>query len=364
MSILPCLPPEVLKHIIDFVEDVATQKNISLTSRQFNGLVSGKLWSVTRLNGPEGISVIRDLPIQELNITGIGFTASDFSIISTMNGLRSLDISSGGSFSFFASADITDTGMVHLAALTRLEVLNISGCGKVGPAGLEAIASLPLKELHVSMCRCNDSHLKVIGKITSLSRINLSHNRDITDAGMALLVSLNRLQNIDISCCDKITHSGLSAIGCLPIKCIVITGICSDLHLKVISKFDSLIRLTIYNSNKVSDVGLTHVSGLTKLQYIDIGMCTNITPTGLSAITNIQALCFRYVCSDSHLAMISKFTNLMKLDISFSHDVTDVGLARISSLSKLQHLNINGCEKITPTMEPLEPLEPSERLFL
>ena len=83
---------------------------------------------------------------------------------------------------------ITDQGVAHLKQLKYLVDLNLSSCG-ITNTGLEHVAVL-----------------------SRLVRLNLSYCNRITDQGIRLLKPLANLRYLDLQGCIKVTHSGLVKI--------------------------------------------------------------------------------------------------------------------------------------------------------
>lgn len=86
-----------------------------------------------------------------------------------------------------------DPDLAHLAALRRLEALDLSECANVTDEGLAALAGL-----------------------RRLESLRLPHR--ITDAGVQRLAGLSRLRALDVSCSREVTVEGLTALRGLPLE--------------------------------------------------------------------------------------------------------------------------------------------------
>jgi len=329
MSTCPILPLELHQCIIDLIDDVATLKNVALTSKTFYSLVCKRIWSVTRLRRLDGLLAIKHLPVKELDLSDLECSDSHLAVVATMNGLASLNIST--SVKTLVSSWTTQ-GLEHLKALSALEVLDMSGCVRLTPGCLKHIQHIPLKELRVDNCRFNDEHIKVIAEIKSLVVVSLI-NDYLTDIGMGYLSSLDQLQNLDISACRQITPVGLRSIANLPIQTLSMQSCCSDGHLEVISMFSTLKELSICHSRHISDAGLTYICALKQLDYLNINFCTSLTLAGLDAISNspIQKLSMRCVIYSIRDIVglddvLQKFSNLKKLDV---HDIRTIPFEKL-----------------------------------
>jgi Leucine rich repeat/Leucine Rich repeat len=102
---------------------------------------------------------------------------------------------------------VTDAGVAHLAGLTKLRVLNLSGTD-VGDAGLSHLSRLTnLRELRLSATSVTSGGLAHLRGLTNLQMIDLS-GTSITDAGLVHLSGLKGLRVLDLSN-TRITDAGL-----------------------------------------------------------------------------------------------------------------------------------------------------------
>ena len=62
------LPPEILHHILSYIDETNSLKMLSLTSKSMYNIVNKKLWKTLRLQNPAGLEVIANLPVQNLFI--------------------------------------------------------------------------------------------------------------------------------------------------------------------------------------------------------------------------------------------------------------------------------------------------------
>jgi hypothetical protein len=93
---------------------------------------------------------------------------------------------------------VTDAGVAHLAGLTKLRVLNLSGTD-VGDAGLSHLSCLTnLRELRLSATSVTGDGLAHLRGLTNLRVLDLS-GTSITDAGLVYLEGLTGLQTLDLS---------------------------------------------------------------------------------------------------------------------------------------------------------------------
>ena len=87
MAEFPKLPIELCAHIITYMDSLSDMKNVSLTSKLFNSIVSRKMWKMTRLRKAKGLRVIKHLPIEVLDISNLYCEDSHMKLVGQMSGL-------------------------------------------------------------------------------------------------------------------------------------------------------------------------------------------------------------------------------------------------------------------------------------
>ncbi len=134
--------------------------------------------------------------------------------------------------SFTSAPEVTDSGLIHLAEMHKLEGVclfskGITGVGLVHLTGLKRLKSLDVSGW------ATDAALEHISKLTRLERLQLCEAVDITDTGLADIAKLTNLRSLEIG------SGGWFASG-------------------------------IQNCMKVTDQGLVNLHGLTKLELLDL----------------------------------------------------------------------------------------------
>jgi F-box and leucine-rich repeat protein 14 len=117
------------------------------------------------------------------------------------------------------------------------------------------------------------------------------------------------------------------------------------------AKGQKITSLRLRFCQRITDVGLAHLSALTSLTHLDLSYCDQITDAGLAHLTPLRSLtglgltfCDRI--TDAGLAHLTPLSSLMKLHLSGCSQITDAGLPHISALRSLTQLSLNYC-KIT-----------------
>jgi RNA polymerase sigma factor (sigma-70 family) len=148
------------------------------------------------------------------NLTGSGFSA-----LASIPSLRGLSVTcknvadSGLSalphfpaLREFMPMDVADTGFRHVGACRELEALHCMYCPEMSDRATAHIAGLSkLKTFQVWSANISDNSLEILGKIHSLEHVRFYNCHAITDAGLAALANLPRLNELDIKKLENVT---------------------------------------------------------------------------------------------------------------------------------------------------------------
>ncbi|KAL3670149.1 hypothetical protein V7S43_004464 [Phytophthora oleae] len=141
-----------------------------------NGVRSLKALNISNTeisdNGAAGLAKLKELRILRLDAPGI--TNRALANLSFLSGLEKLDL---------FGANITDNGLMHLVPLHKLQELSICG-GNIGDRGVG-----------------------LMSKLTSLTSLNLSQNRNIRTKSLFYLRALTGLR------CLNLSNTGISALS-------------------------------------------------------------------------------------------------------------------------------------------------------
>lgn len=164
----------------------------------------------------EGLRHLSD-GLHNLKILNLSFCASITDIglkhLARMGSLRELNLQSVDT--------ISDLGLAYLAENnSRLTILDVSFCNKVGDQGLLHISQglFNLRSLSIKGCPITDEGLGRIARtLTDLRALNIGQCDRITDKGLSLVSEhLHKLLRIDLYGCNKITTVGLEKVMQLP----------------------------------------------------------------------------------------------------------------------------------------------------
>jgi len=144
-----------------------------------------------------------------------------FLALSRMPALRTLGVSCQqvsdealAAFSEFPSLreltpiDVTDPGFRHIGRCDKLERLSCMYCRETTDVATEHIGSLQLRSYYAGLTQITDRSLEILGRMTSLERIELYECLHVTNAGLVFLSTLPRLQQFEVSGSPRVTHKG------------------------------------------------------------------------------------------------------------------------------------------------------------
>ena len=238
--------------------------------------------------------------------------------------------------------NISDEGLRHLAGLTNLRTLVLTG-HKISDKGLEhlvnltnlenlgldftqvtteGIARLPagahLRQLWLYGPSVKNSTLTRLDALTSLDTFYLEHS-GVTDAGLAPLARLSGLQVLSISDCPAITDAGLEYVRNL-----------------------NCLKELILDRALVTDDGIQELRGLRKLTWLSLDT-TMIGDAGVACLANLSSL--RYLnlngtpVSDAALSNLAQLPRLRYLTLSHTQ-ITEEGASALRRLTGLKRLTI------------------------
>jgi Leucine-rich repeat (LRR) protein len=153
----------------------------------------------------EGASVVKNWKhLKKLNLRGTRITDSTLEMLEGVPSLEWLDI---------GWAEVTDTGLDHLAALSNLKWLTMGG-NKLTDASLQFLRQMPqLEYLDIGGQQRTDSGLwsvllsetgmQSIASVTGLRELRME-GRNVTGRGLELLKPLAKLERLDLQGCKRL----------------------------------------------------------------------------------------------------------------------------------------------------------------
>jgi ankyrin repeat protein len=91
-----------------------------------------------------------------------------------------------------------DAGFRHVGTAKRLERLTCRYCRDTTDLSTEHIAGLELKYYYAGLTQITDRSLAILGRMSSLERVDLYECKGVTEAGLPLLAGLPRLREVHL----------------------------------------------------------------------------------------------------------------------------------------------------------------------
>jgi len=264
--------------------------------------------------------------IQSLGLKNGALSDKGLSYLYNLTNLRNLSLQN--------CSAVTDDGFAVLSSMKSLQELLISGCAGITREifkhfhGLLNLKKLSIPSNHLILT--NDELLHLRGLI-SLKELNVTFHADISDVGFFRLSSLTTIEHLRVDYCDIVTDIGLSTLRNL-------TSV-KHLHLGGL------------RCPYITNMGVSHISGLSHLVSLTLDCFHRITDAGLLCLSSILSLkelflrCRRI--SDIGLQHLVNLKNLEKFSVYNSRKITDRGLSFIANMSNLTEVQIGVCSKIS-----------------
>ena len=269
-----------------------------------------------------------------------------------------------GSWCEFDEDFLTRTEAV-VNCFTALEALTLTGTKDID---LQPLWRLPhLQHLKLSndleydwgMAECGLIYVAALTGLVSLE-FRLCN---VTDQGVAKLVSLVCLEKLSLQECYKVTDASTSTMVLLPALTDVNLKDCpyiTDVGIVRLAKMAGLAKLmlggTTFFDETFSNEGARVLGTMTNLVTLDIGCSYCISERGvehLQSLTNLTHLNLPASTSDATLLSLKTLTSISNLRLCRCEKVTNRGLSWLTQLCKLSRLELSRCGE-TPSSEGLK----------
>jgi len=243
---------------------------------------------------------------------------------------------------------ITDAGLAHLSALTKLKMLDTGGARltEAGLAHLKRVTSLEELDLNGNATTgASLRHLKGLVNLKHLRVQGAGGSGAITDADLKHLENLTNIETLLIVNAVAITDAALEHLGKLTKlrELILIRSQINGEGLKHLRQLTNLQTLTLSGARSFGGEGLKHLEPLANLETLDLGSTpvTDLALVELSALSRLKSLDLDSTgVTDAGLEHLQRLTNLEELDLR-STQVTAGGLARhLSEMRNLKYLHV------------------------
>jgi internalin A len=222
----------------------------------------------------------------------------------------------------------------------------------VGDADLRRLSELPdLNDLDLSLTHITDQGMQEIKSLPGITDLNLYFAEYVTDEGVAAIKDWKKLRRLNLHGTkagdSALEHvSGIAALESLNVGSTLMT----DVGLERLTMLPNLKELTM-GGNELGDAGLQALRQMPGLTYLDLsgrqGTDKNVwtialSDVGLEAVLTLKNLReLRFGCTSTAVGIEgTKFAEVSLLS------VTPKWLERMKSLTKLERLKLQGCNRI------------------
>ncbi len=193
-----------------------------------------------------------------------------------------------------------------------------------------------LTRIDLSMTRISDLGLLELKGLRNVQELNLRYAEQIGDEGMAAVKEWKKLRRVDLRG-TKVTDTTLGYLGELPELEAIDAGFAqvTDNGIELLSRLERLRELTI-GGNKLTDAGLEALRLLPSLEYLDISGPQR-TDSGLWSVS----------LTEKGIASIATLRELRELRLGGT-SITVEGLATLRrGLPRLERLSLDKARRVT-----------------
>jgi hypothetical protein len=222
----------------------------------------------------------------------------------------------------------------------------------VADADLKRLTQLPdLTSIDLSLTHITDQGMQEIKSLPAIEELNLYYTEYVTDEGIAAIKDWKHLKRLNLHG-TKVGDTGLEHIaGIKTLESLDVgSTLMTDVGLERLTNLLNLRQLTM-GGNELGDAGLQALRQMPGLTYLDLsgrqGTDKNVwtiamSNVGLEAVLSLKQLRdLRFACSSIGVGIEgAKFGEVSMLA------VTPEWLERMRSLSKLERLRLQGCNRI------------------
>ncbi len=318
------------------------------------------------------------LGLRELNLRGChGIDDDVFQHIAALPKLEVLDMRSCEQLSGRSIGLLRGTRLRHLnmkscfglndltgiARISSLEVLNLGDCWQIHIEELEYLSSLSnLLELDLSGCRniCNrpGRGVPALSHMKRLVSLCLHQCERLCEGALSSLAGHPRLQSLDVSRCSSLPSSDLKYLWDLPSLRRIKASHCpwsGCSALRSIGPINSLEELRLQGCLHLVGTSFESLKRLKNLRLLVLDGCSN-TPLfdrGLASISSslrsLKELSLQscVTIGDSGIASMGELRNLEVVNLSDCYGITGEGFRSWKHMHSLRIVNLQGCSGIT-----------------
>jgi hypothetical protein len=297
----------------------------------------------------EGLTALRGCPsLRVLHLMGIDLFPDDLLVLGELRTLEEIRIHGDDGTEF------TDTLAGALGSLPRLRSLRIHAPADLSDAGVASLTrATGLKEMWLDRCaRVTDAAMPHIARLTAMDSLHLS-GTGITDAGARYLAGLPGLCELTLRN-TAITPLALPALKPL-------TGLrildCSNCHGLAPLDIEPLLGMAELDELNLQETGTLHADQTRrlaqycrKLRKLRCGLTGQGALAPLILITGLRSLWISGAdgITDDELTHLVGLRELWSLVITDAPWLSDAGLETLARIPGLKAVGLAGCPGLTP----------------
>jgi len=240
-----------------------------------------------------------------------------------------------------AGSGIDDAGLIQLAKMQKLELLDLTGCEKLTSVGIEAIGNIAsLRNLRVSGPAVTDPAIASFSRLSNVAALSLQQTA-VTDNGLRVVDSMTGLKELNLYG-TTVTDSCLATIAALPslqklrLRGTGVTGHAAESFVKMAALTELDLSETAFVSN-----GLQWVGKMPKLRSLNLWL-TKVDDGGIDFLSEQKQLTLLNLdnvsgITDKSLEIIRQISNLELLHLGGT-SITAEGLPKLYDLKNLKTL--------------------------
>jgi hypothetical protein len=200
-----------------------------------------------------------------------------------------------------------------------------------------------LESLNIISTKFNDDWMPPLAKLTNLKLLRFTNNGKLTDAGMAQLAGLTKLENFSFVGTQMTGKAYAHFEGFTKLTRVSHRGsLIDDEGLRQLcDHLPNLESLSLAHA-KFTDVGAPHLAKLTKLKGLEVGAAKATS----QSLRHIAKLPLEYLQlgegfdSSACFPLIKHIVTLRRLTLTNAQALTDADLQALAGLTQLTHLEI------------------------
>ena len=262
--------------------------------------------------------------------------------IVTLIGHRARAQASGDAEQAKGAAEIQKLGGEVKTEQASGAIVEVDLCNnRVGDRDLAVLEGLSqLRKLSLYGASVTDEGLKHLAGLTHLRSLDLSET-GVTDAGLANLRGLTELRTL-ILMRNRVAGPGLQHLSQLKrASGPDVLRRARDCRRPAKPRWADATHGPNHHRNQATERGLGSLKGLTRLESLSLGNCSDLSAAGLEHLADLGGLRSLFLghsdVGDADLVNLSGMTHLRYLDLSGT-ELSDAGLEHLKALTRLRNL--------------------------